>query len=102
MSVYKSRRKDANVLFIQAAFDLRKTTIRMCKKFPKSWWMLLTRTCLKLATKAFNNCIKANEIFMHVNMEKVDYKLRRKYFLKALTNIDALGSEITFCYAMIR
>lgn len=102
MSVYKSRRKDANVLFIQATAELRETTIRICKKFPKSWWSILTRDCLKLISKAFNSCVKGNEIFMHKEMDKLDYKMRRKYFLKALTNVDALGSEITFCYTTIR
>lgn len=37
MSVYKSRRKDAAAQFIADARELRKYTVRVTRKFPKSY-----------------------------------------------------------------
>ena len=101
MSVYKSRRQDASVIFIAAARDLRIITIHYIKKFPKSYRWMITNNMLSLATQIYNNTIKANSIYVHKNMSEEDYKLRHRYLNLAEADTKALLCEITFCYELV-
>ena len=102
MSVYEKRRKDSGVYFLRVVTDLRSETIRITKKFPKSMWTSITRNLIKMTASIYKNCLKGNDIYMYADMDKEDYKLRKKYFMKARTKADAMSAEITFCYAYIR
>lgn len=101
MSVYKSRRKDAAAEFISAARELRKTTMRIIKKFPTSYRWIITNNMLTLANEIYTCCIKANSIYVHKDMTKQDFELRHRYLVMAIGSTEALLSEISFCYELI-
>lgn len=101
MSVYKSRRKDAAADFISLARELRKTTIRIIKKFPASYRWTVTNNMLTLAAEVYTFSIKGNAIYVHKDMSQQDFELRRRYLLMAASSADALLGEITFCYELV-
>lgn len=102
MSVYESRRKESAVFFLRVVRELREETLRITKKFPKSMWTSVTRNLVKMSATVYKKCIEGNDIYMYSEMDKSDYKLRRKCFLKARIKADAICAEITFCYGYIR
>lgn len=101
MSVYVSRRKDAAAEFVSLARELRKTTIRIIKKFPASYRWTVTNNMLSLAAEVYTYAIKGNGIYVHKDMSQQDFELRRRYLLIAATSADALLGEITFCYELV-
>ena len=101
MSVYKSRRKDAAAEFIAAARELRKTTIRIVKKFPTGYRWTITNNMLTLANEVYTNALKANAIYVHKDMSEHDYELRHRYLVMAVSSAEALLGEITFCYELV-
>lgn len=100
MSVYKSRRKDAAAQFIADARELRKYTVRVTRKFPKSY-RDITNGLLELAREIYLNAIKGNAIYLHKDMSEHDYELRHRYLMIACSSADAICGEITFCYEMV-
>ena len=101
MSVYKSRRKDAAAEFISTARELRKTTVRIIKKFPTSYRWIITNNMLTLANEVYTNSLKANAIYVHKDMSEHDYELRHRYLVMAASSAEALLGEITFCYEFV-
>ena len=100
MSVYKSRRKDAVAQFIADARELRKYTVRVTRKFPKSY-RDITNGLLELAREVYVNAIKGNAIYLHKDMSEHDYELRHRYLMIACSSADAICGEITFCYELV-
>lgn len=100
MSVYKSRRKDAAAQFIADARELRKFTVKMVRKFPKSY-RDTTNALSELAREIFLNAIKANAIYVHKDMSEKDYELRHRYLMIAVSSAEAICGEITFCYELV-
>lgn len=100
MSVYKSRRKDAAAQFIADARELRKYTVRVTRKFPKSY-RDITNGLLELAREIYLNALKGNAIYLHKDMSEHDYELRHRYLMIACSSADAICGEITFCYEMV-
>lgn len=56
---------------------------------------------LSLAAEINTYCEKANEIYLHKDMNKNDYELRHRYLTIALSSAGTLLKEITFCYDLI-
>lgn len=101
MSVYKSRRRDAAAQFITGVRELRIQTMRIAKKFPKGFRYLITDSILKLANDAYTSSVRANSVYMHQNMLQSEFELREYYLTGAISAVDALSSEISFCYSML-
>ena len=101
MSVHKSRRNVAAAQFLEDAIELRRETLRIVKKFPKSYRWVCTNNMLELATEIYTNCRKGNRIFVHKDMSERDFDLRHRYLMLAWTAPDALLGEITFLYGMV-
>ena len=101
MAVYKSRRKDAAAEFISVARELRKTTVRIIKKFPTSYRWIITNNMLELANEVYTNSLKANAIYIHKDVSEHDYELRHRYLVMAVSSAEALLGEITFCYELV-
>lgn len=101
MSVYKSRRKDAAAEFIADARELRKATMRVVKRFPKSYRWIITNNLLELATEIYTDCLRANSIFVHKDMTQHDFDLRHRYLMMAASAAEALLGEITFSYELV-
>lgn len=100
MSVYKSRRKDAAAQFIADAAELRKYTVRVVRRFPKSY-RYTTNALLELASEVYINAIKGNAIYLHKDLSEKDYELRHRYLMIACSSADAMCGEITFCYGLV-
>ena len=94
-------RKDAAAQFIQDAKQLRIITMRVVKKFPKSYRYISTNNILTLAANIYTNCVKANSIFISKAISEQDFELRHRYLKIAYTDTSALLSEITFLFALI-
>ena len=101
MSVPKNRRKDAAAQFIQDARELRVITMRIVKKFPKSYRWIITNNMLQLAGEIYINCIKANSIYLHEKLSEQDFELRSRYLRIAIADTEALLAEISFCYELV-
>lgn len=101
MAVYKSRRKDAAAQFVADARELRKTTVRIARKFPASYRYVTTNKLLEMAGEVYANSLKGNGIYVHKDMSAQEYDLRRRYLMIAAANADALLGEITFCYELV-
>ncbi len=100
MAVYKSRRKDAAAQFIADARELRKYTVRVTRKFPKSY-RDTTNGLTELAREIYLNSIKGNAIYLHKDISEHDYELRHRYLMIACSSADAICGEITFCYELV-
>ena len=100
MAVYKSRRKDAAAQFIADARELRKYTVRVTRKFPKSY-RDTTNGLTELAREIYLNAIKGNAIYLHKDISEHDYELRHRYLMIACSSADAICGEITFCYELV-
>lgn len=100
MSVYKSRRKDAAAQFVADARELRKFTVRLVRRFPKSYRDTTNSLC-ELAREIYINSLKGNAIYVHKDMSEHDYDLRHRYLMVATSSADAMCGEITFCYEMV-
>ena len=86
MAVYKSRRKDAAAQFVADARELRKTTVRIARKFPASYKYVTTGPLLQLASEVYMNALKGNSIYVHKDMSERDYELRHRYLAAATTS----------------
>jgi len=101
MSVYESRRKESQAQFIVAARTFRLTTLRICKKFPKSYQYSLTNKIVQTVQDIYLNCVRGNTIFITENMPLKDYSMRHNYLQTALCDTEAMLAEITFCYTIL-
>lgn len=101
MSVYKSRRKDAAAQFIVEVRKLRRDTMRIVSRFPTSYRWIVTNNLLELATQAYTDSVRGNAVYVHKDMSRQDFELRHRYLMMAATAVDALLSEITFCYELV-
>ena len=102
MSVYKSERTESKVRFLYVARELKKETIRITRKFPKSYYKGTVLPLLDLANEVFISCFKANKIFLGVNIDEHDYDLRHRYFRIAQSNLSAFIAELTLCYEFVK
>lgn len=76
-------------------------TVRVVRRFPTSYRWTVTNNLLDLAVQIYTNCIRANTIYVHKDMTRNDFELRRRYLRIAESAADALLAEITFCYELV-
>lgn len=76
-------------------------TIRIVRRFPKSYRYEVTNNLLTLAVDIYTNCVEANGIFIHKDMLENDFELRHRYLMIAATRADGLLGEITFAYELV-
>lgn len=102
MSVFKSQRSEAIAEFLKATSAVHLESMRLIKKFPKSYRWLLTNNMLELAAKAFIFAVRANSIYIFKNMDPNDFDLRHHYLVKSAGCLDALSAEINIIYALLK
>lgn len=95
MSVYKSKRGESPVLFIQNSQKIFKYSLIFIKKFPKSQKFTIANDIYEYSRDIYMSCIKANSIFINSNSPQVDIDLRRRYLLSAKSNTVALSALLT-------
>lgn len=101
MSVFKSQRSEPVAEFLTATMHVHINTMKVIKKFPKSYRWLITNEMLELASKAFTFAVRANSIYVFPNMNTNDYELRHFYLIKSAGCLDALAAEVNVLYALI-
>lgn len=91
MSVYKSKRGESSVQFIEVARKLEEHTLRQCLKVPKRYTFLLTQEIMRLATKVYEEVVAANSIFP-TNQHEV--QMRRDHLINANATLQALDRQL--------
>lgn len=102
MSVFKSQRNEAVAEFLKATSAVHLESMRMIKKFPKSYRWMITNNMLELAQKAFLFAVRANSIYIYKQMDPNDFDLRHHYFIKSAGCLDALSAEINVIYVLMK
>ena len=102
MSVFKSQRNEAVAEFLKATSAVHLESMRLIKKFPKSYRWLLTNNMLELAAKAFIFAVRANSIYIYKQMDPNDFDLRHHYLVKSAGCLDALSAEINIIYTLMK
>lgn len=102
MSVFKSQRTEAIAEFLKATSAVHLESMRLIKKFPKSYRWLLTNNMLELAAKAFIFAVRANSIYLFKTMDANDFDLRHHYLVKSAGCLDALSAEINIIYTLMK
>ncbi len=101
MSVYKSKRNVSKIEFIKIGQQINVYTIEQIKKFPKSYRFTIVNDLYRLSTEIHENVLRANAIYMHKNMEKSEYLLRRTFLFKAKSAIFAMSGLLTVVFDML-
>lgn len=101
MSVYKSKRKETFLIYLQQARELRLETLKTVKKFPTSYRYVITNNMLDLATRIYTNCLKADSEVLRGNLNQEKYIIKTNYLLETIISTDALLGEINFCFSLV-
>ena len=91
MSVYKSKRGESAVQFIETARKLQEHTLMQCLKVPKRYTFLLTQEVMHLATDVYNNVVSANSVYP-INQHEA--QLRRDYLTAANASLQSLDRQL--------
>ena len=91
MSVYKSKRGESAVQFIEIARKLEEHTLTQCLKVPKRYTFLLTQEIMRLVTAVYNGVISANSVFPTNQHEA---QLRRDYLIAANASLQSLDRQL--------
>lgn len=91
MSVYKSKRGESSVQFLETARQLEIHTLEQCLKIPKRYTFLLTQEIMRLATAVYNGVTAANSVYPTNQHEA---QLRRDYLIAANANLQALDRQL--------
>ena len=91
MSVYKSKRGESAVQFIETARKLQEHTLTQCLKVPKRYTFLLTQEIMHLATAVYNGVVSANSVFP---MNQHEVQLRRDYLIAANASLQSLDRQL--------
>lgn len=91
MSVYKSKRGESAVQFIETARKLQEHTLTQCLKVPKRYTFLLTQEVMHLATDVYNNVVSANSVYP-INQHEA--QLRRDYLTAANASLQSLDRQL--------
>ena len=63
MSVYKSKRGESSIQFIEVARKIECHTLEQCLKVPKRYTFLLTTRIMSLASDVYDHVVSANSIY---------------------------------------
>ena len=63
MSVYKSKRGESSIQFIEVARKIECHTLEQCLKVPKRYTFLLTTRVMSLASDVYDHVVSANSIY---------------------------------------
>lgn len=99
MSVYKSKRGESSVQFIETARKLESHTLAQCLKIPKRYTFLLTTHIMELASAVYDNVISANSIYPTSQHET---QIRRDHFISANAALQSLDRQLGLLAEVLR
>ncbi len=91
MSVYKSKRGESSIQFIETARKLEVHTLEQCLKVPKRYSFLLTQEIMRLATTVYGEVTAANSVFP-LNQHEV--QIRRDHLIAANAALQQLDRQL--------
>ena len=97
MSVPKSKRSVSSVLFLKELRELEVLMISLQPRIPKRHYYFFERHILSYAAEALSCAKEANSIFI---VTEDDYNTRRKLIYRAITQLQALSSQLDILYDM--
>ena len=95
MSVIKSKRSEADCLFVYNALELRSYTRSQCLKLPKRRTFYGNTEIYELAQSMANHAVRANSIYP-LNLHEV--QMRRDELILAKADLMALTTEVNDLY----
>jgi hypothetical protein len=98
MSVIASQRGESQMQFIETARLLEEETLAYCMKAPKRYSAFLTGEIMTLAGRVHSYVLMANSVYI---TNKTEFELRRNYFNKANSCLQALNPKINLLYSTI-
>ena len=97
--VYARNRKPTNIDFIDAVWDLRIYTLKICAKFPQRYKVWITDYIVKFSAMAHIHAFEANQIFPKT---KEEAKKRKEELNKAYNALDQMYAQIDLAYQTFR
>ena len=87
MSVYKSKRGESSIQFIEVARKIECHTLEQCLKVPKRYTFLLTTRIMSLASDVYDHVVSANSIYptnQHEAQTRRDHLIAANAALRSL------------------
>lgn len=91
MSVIKSKRSEADCLYVYNALELRRFTRDQCKKLPKRRTFYGNTLIAELSSQVAEHAVEANEIYP---LNEHEVQMRRDHVLCAKGKLAALTTEV--------
>ena len=95
MAVYKSKRGESSVQFIETARQLEAHTLACCMKCPKRYSFLLTQRIMQLSSEVHDHVRAANNIWP---TNRHEAQLRRDELTKANNALQNLNPKLQLLY----
>ena len=99
MSVYKSKRGESSVQFIETARQLEAHTFACCMKAPKRYERFLTGRIMELSSEAHDRVRAANNIWP---TNRHEAQLRRDELMRANNALQNLSPKLQLLYEAAR
>lgn len=99
MSVYKSKRGESKVQFLETARELELHTLKYVTQLPKRYTFLLGQRLMDLAFQVHEHVCGANSIYP---TNKHEAQLRRDEFIKAQCALQGMYSKVSLVYDLVK
>lgn len=99
MSVYKSKRGESSIQFIEVARKIECHTLEQCLKVPKRYTFLLSTRIMDLAAAVYDNVVSANSVYPTNQHEA---QTRRDYLIAANAALQSLDRQLGLLAGVLR
>lgn len=99
MSVYKSKRGESSIQFIEVARKLETHTLEQLLKVPKRYTFLLTTHVMELASAVYDDVVSANSIYPTNQHEA---QTRRDFLIAANAALQSLDRQLGLLAGVLR
>lgn len=93
--VYARNRKPTSIDYIEAVWELRIYTLKICVRFPQRYKKWVTDYIVYFSAQAHINAFEANKIYPKT---KLDAEKRKEYLQKAYNALDQMYAQIDLAY----
>lgn len=97
MSVPPGERSKSGMDFVEIADNIEEKTMRLCRKWPKSWFFIITQRTVELASSVYEHAQIANSIIPKTEDERT---MRVMELEQALGNLYAFSRKIERAYSL--
>lgn len=97
MSVPAGERNKSGMDFVEIADTIEEKTMRLCRKWPKSWFFVITQRTVELASSIYEHAQIANSIIPKTEEERT---MRIMELEQALGSVYAFSRKIERAYSL--